>query len=43
MASKKLKVSVDADAYGCKKEMAAAKKSAQEFSMTSGQESAGEE
>lgn len=32
MASKKLKVSVDADASGFKKEMAAAKKSAQEFS-----------
>lgn len=32
MASKKLKVSVDADASGFKKEMAAAKKSTQEFS-----------
>ena len=32
MASKKLKVSVDADASGFKKEMAAAKKSAEEFS-----------
>lgn len=32
MASKKLKVSVDADASGFKKEMAAAKKSTEEFS-----------
>ena len=40
MASKKLKVSVDADASGFKKEMAAAKKSTQEFSKTVGQVSA---
>lgn len=40
MASKKLKVSVDADASGFKKEMAAARKSAQEFSKTVGQVSA---
>ena len=40
MASKKLKVSVDADASGFKKEMAAAKKSTQEFSKTVGQMSA---
>lgn len=40
MASKKLKVSVDADASGFKKEMAAAKKSTQEFSKTVGDMSA---
>lgn len=40
MASKKLKVSVDADASGFKKEMAAARKSTQEFSKTVGQVSA---
>lgn len=40
MASKKLKVSVDADASGFKKEMAAAKKSTQDFSKTVGQMSA---
>ena len=40
MASKKLKVSVDADASGFKKEMAAAKKATQEFSKTVGQVSA---
>ena len=40
MASKKLKVSVDADASGFKKEMAAAKRSTQEFSKTVGQMSA---
>lgn len=40
MASKKLKVSVDANASGFKKEMAAAKKSTQEFSKTVGQVSA---
>lgn len=40
MARKKLKVSVDADASGFKKEMAAAKKSTQEFSKTVGDMSA---
>lgn len=40
MAGKKLKVSVDAEASGFKKEMAAAKKSTQEFSKTVGQMSA---
>lgn len=40
MASKKLKVSVDADASGFKKELAAAKKSTQEFSKTVGDMSA---
>lgn len=40
MASKKLKVSVDAEASGFKKEMAAAKKSTQEFSKTVGDMSA---
>lgn len=40
MASKKLKVSVDANASGFKKEMAAARKSTQEFSKTVGQVSA---
>lgn len=40
MASKKLKVSVDADTSGFKKEMAAARKSTQEFSKTVGQVSA---
>lgn len=40
MASKKLKVSVDADASGFKKEMAAAKKSTEEFSKTVGDMSA---
>lgn len=40
MASKKLKVSVDADASGFKKEMAVAKKSTQEFSKTVGNMSA---
>ncbi len=40
MASKKLKVSVDADASGFKKEMAVAKKSTQEFSKTVGDMSA---
>lgn len=40
MASKKLKVSVDADASGFKKEMAAAKKSTKEFSKTVGDMSA---
>lgn len=36
MASKKLKVSVDADASGFKKEMAAAKNATKEFSKTAG-------
>ena len=40
MASKKLKVSVDANASGFKKEMAAAKKSTQEFSKAVGDMSA---
>ncbi len=43
MASKKLKVSVDADASGFKKEMAAAKKSANDFANTVGNVAAGVE